>query len=194
MTFELSRRPLRAGAAFDPLGHETPEADLRALQGLLSGLGGGGYEPLTAVEVGSYVGGTALAMAAVDEVTVHCVDHFLGNPSDRVGELVEYHGTEKVFRTFCRNAGGLLFRRVFPHRGASRLYAQVWTLPADLVFIDADHDYPAVKSDIELWRRHVRPGGVLCGHDYGIFPGVTRAADELGIDGVCGLSVWFKRL
>jgi predicted O-methyltransferase YrrM len=35
----------------------------------------------------------------------------------------------------------------------------------DLLFIDADHSYDAVRSDIEAWRRKVRPGGILCGHD-----------------------------
>jgi glycosyltransferase involved in cell wall biosynthesis len=53
----------------------------------------------------------------------------------------------------------------------------------DFVFIDADHSYEGVKSDIEAWASKVRPGGLLCGHDYGMetwFPnwGVTRAVNE----------------
>lgn len=35
----------------------------------------------------------------------------------------------------------------------------------DLVFVDADHSYEAVKADIAAWRSKVRPGGILCGHD-----------------------------
>lgn len=54
----------------------------------------------------------------------------------------------------------------------------------DFVFIDGDHTYEAVVADIEAWLPKVRPGGLLCGHDY--FPahttergyGVVQAVDE----------------
>jgi hypothetical protein len=36
----------------------------------------------------------------------------------------------------------------------------------DLVYIDACHDYPAVRDDIAAWLPKVRPGGVLAGHDW----------------------------
>lgn len=36
----------------------------------------------------------------------------------------------------------------------------------DFVYIDADHAYDGVVADIESWRHKVRPGGMLCGHDY----------------------------
>lgn len=47
---------------------------------------------------------------------------------------------------------------------------------ADLVFIDAGHDYPNALADIQLWWPKVRVGGFLTGHDYQHkFPGVMRA-------------------
>lgn len=47
------------------------------------------------------------------------------------------------------------------------------------VFIDGDHDYGPARADIEAWWPKVRPGGYLCGHDYGTtFPGVDRAVTE----------------
>ncbi len=52
----------------------------------------------------------------------------------------------------------------------------------DFVFIDADHSYEGCAADIAAWAPQIRPGGLLCGHDYQNpgFPqfGVTRAVDE----------------
>jgi len=53
----------------------------------------------------------------------------------------------------------------------------------DFVFIDGDHTYGGVCEDIAMWKPKVRPGGVLCGHDYGNprCPDVERAVnDSLG--------------
>lgn len=49
----------------------------------------------------------------------------------------------------------------------------------DLVFIDADHSYRAVRDDIAAWLPKVTHGGILAGHDYNYeWPGVIRAVDE----------------
>jgi hypothetical protein len=59
----------------------------------------------------------------------------------------------------------------------------------DFVFLDADHSYTGVRTDITVWWPKIRPGGWLCGHDYGgwtyVGPerekryfGVKHAADE----------------
>lgn len=52
----------------------------------------------------------------------------------------------------------------------------------DFAFVDADHSYEAVLRDIKVWRTNVKPGGLLCGHDYGMWEdrgfGVRRAVDE----------------
>ncbi|CAE7710441.1 unnamed protein product, partial [Symbiodinium sp. CCMP2456] len=37
---------------------------------------------------------------------------------------------------------------------------------ADIVFIDAAHDYKSVQEDLRHWASKVRPGGILAGHDY----------------------------
>jgi predicted O-methyltransferase YrrM len=47
------------------------------------------------------------------------------------------------------------------------------------VFIDADHSYEAVKSDIENYWTKLKTGGILAGHDYWEHdPGVIQAVDE----------------
>jgi SAM-dependent methyltransferase len=60
----------------------------------------------------------------------------------------------------------------------------------DWVYIDGDHTYEAVKSDLQTYLRVVKPGGVLAGDDYGQAGwwgnGVTRAVDEFAASGRCG--------
>jgi len=52
----------------------------------------------------------------------------------------------------------------------------------DLLFIDGDHSYKGVKSDIKLWLPKVKIGGFVLFHDYGgIHPGVKKAVDETGL-------------
>ena len=79
----------------------------------------------------------------------------------------------------------------------------------DLLWIDADHRYHAIKRDIELWMPKVKKGGILCGHDYdnqvfeeqhieddyvkGIHHGVTKAVNEkFGVPEVVEGSWWVR--
>lgn len=62
----------------------------------------------------------------------------------------------------------------------------------DMVFIDADHSYEAVSRDIQAWLPIVNDGGIISGHDYGVYPGVAKAVNEiLGKPKVLPGSVWY---
>lgn len=68
------------------------------------------------------------------------------------------------------------------HMTSAEAASIVWNGTLDFVFIDADHSYEGCSQDIELWTPKLKPGGLLCGHDYNHerkeFHGVTRAVDE----------------
>jgi predicted O-methyltransferase YrrM len=40
-----------------------------------------------------------------------------------------------------------------------------WKLPLDLVFIDGDHSYSGVKSDIKKYHKYVKDNGYIVFHD-----------------------------
>jgi len=65
-------------------------------------------------------------------------------------------------------------------RSTSKRAVDLISEPLDMIFIDADHSYEAVKEDIGLWWDKVKVGGIISGHDYGHsdHPGVKRAVDE----------------
>lgn len=48
-----------------------------------------------------------------------------------------------------------------------------------MVFIDANHEYDGITSDLMAWDRKVHPGGIFAGHDCAQHcPGVQRAVEE----------------
>ena len=144
--------------------------------------------------MGTWAGETALLLAGCG-YQVFAIDHWLGNRGDRLGQIAQRQGHAQGLQTFCRNMGELLYTQVFPVCGDSITYASVWpsSKPIDFLYIDASHDYEGVKQDIENWSPHVRPGGIIAGHDYDFFPGVTQAVIETGRFQRAGKWVWWRR-
>ena len=65
----------------------------------------------------------------------------------------------------------------------------------DMIFIDADHVYDAVRGDIVRWLPKTKK--LICGHDYD-YPnpdfGVKQAVDEIFQDAEIIDTIWFKKL
>ena len=47
----------------------------------------------------------------------------------------------------------------------------------DFVYIDADHSYSAVVTDINAWKSKIKKGGYIAGHD-SYMPEVLRAVND----------------
>ncbi len=123
----------------------------------------------TVIEIGCANGRSTRALGDHCQGMVYAVDSW-----------ANAQGPER-FEQFQRNLSDLIAAgRVWPVRLSSLAAAGASDVLADLVFIDACHSYEAVLSDIRAWSPHVRPGGVLSGHDYWPTsqPGVKRAVDE----------------
>lgn len=165
--------------------HQTPPEDIAALQELVK-------EVLVVkdkcrvLEVGTWLGNTAIAMADAG-AEVHCVDTWKGTPSDGMGILAAAAvcasggSPDAVYDEFLKRIGDRYQKSITPYRMESLVAAKACRWPKfDLIFLDADHAYEAVKADIEAWLPHLAEDGIICGHDYGItdFPGVVKAVDE----------------
>ncbi|MGF1472416.1 MAG: sulfotransferase domain-containing protein [Rubrobacteraceae bacterium] len=74
--------------------------------------------------------------------------------------------------------GNVVLHRLSSDR-ASSLFADD---SLDWLYLDANHLYEFVKRDLELYYPKIKPGGYLCGDDYGVkgwwHGGVTKAVDE----------------
>jgi len=120
------------------------------------------------VEIGSWLGHTAIAMAKSAGVSggrVFCVDHWRGsrNGTGRVDDPLD------LYLRFWGNvqAAGLAYCIVPIFERSETAYPLFAQRPIDLLFIDGDHAYDAVYADLKNWTPLVRAGGVVCGDDYG---------------------------
>lgn len=74
--------------------------------------------------------------------------------------------------------------RVIQVWGDSAIVGKHWPVKYDMLLIDGDHRYEAVRKDIELWLPHAKKGAIISLHDYASKSkkpkaGVRQAVDEL---------------
>jgi len=68
----------------------------------------------------------------------------------------------------------------------------------DIIFVDGDHAYGSVKSDVEMCYRLLKPGGVMAMHDYFSIEDTKRAIDEFAqrnnitLSGLADIA-WFRK-
>jgi predicted O-methyltransferase YrrM len=125
-----------------------------------------------AVELGSYLGASACALAegGQNRIKLFCVDTWL---NDAMSE-----GSRNTYELFKENV--IRYRNVItPIRGRSVEVGSQFRKPIDLLFVDADHSYEAVMADLAAWLPLLRPGGSLILHDSGWADGVQRAIREI---------------
>lgn len=131
------------------------------------------------VELGCWKGRSTVALAQHGALVI-AVDTFQGVPNDPRINAKWYSDAANVFAEFIDNVSHL---KVSALQGTTldqvQFIRDAYT-PIDMVFIDADHRYEAVKADILAYRPLLEHNGLLCGHDYHAdCPGVMRAVDEL---------------
>ena len=135
------------------------------------------------VEVGSYLGASACYFGTQikrmnKKVTLLCVDTW---PSTYIHPDAQKTEIEAPFETFYANVrqSGLT-KIIVPIRAESLWAAKFVSDDLSGVFIDGNHEYESVKSDLNAWFPKTKRGyGFFAGHDYSIsWPGVIKAVDE----------------
>lgn len=183
------------------VGHQTPMHELDVLTRIAQA--SGAKRPLRCLEVGSWVGESAIALAegCPHGSTIYCVDTWQGSPSDWTGYIAQQYDPWEWFQ---KNVGDMLGHTIKPCRGKSVDVAQSFggeSQELDLIFIDGSHEAIDVADDIDAWFRHLSASGVMIGHDYcQQFPGVVEAVDawfdQFGLQPelIAGTSFWMARM
>lgn len=143
------------------------------------------------VEVGTFLGGSAEVMLDASDTHMICVDTFRGCESltDKVQkEVMLCYATGRLDR---------FGSRVTVIVGESVPVAQTMKPGiADMVFIDAAHDYDNVMADIAAWLPVAR--GAISGHDFdrehpGVIDAVTESFTEITLFDKEGSTIWLAR-
>jgi predicted O-methyltransferase YrrM len=119
-------------------------------------------------EIGSWLGTGSTqpllrAVSSVPDARLLCIDTWAGSFGvRRHSDIVAHYDALATFRHNTAAAADRMDILVAASQRAATLFADA---TFDLVFIDADHRYAAIKADISAWRSKVRAGGILCGHD-----------------------------
>jgi predicted O-methyltransferase YrrM len=129
------------------------------------------------LEIGSYLGASASCFAAAIKNgsgtgKVFCVDTWHNETMP--------DGIRDTFGEFTRNMASY-DKFIVPVRGfstqvISTVMAQ--TDRVDLLFIDGDHSYEAVKADWEAYKPLLKPHSIVVFHDWGWAEGVQRVIRE----------------
>jgi predicted O-methyltransferase YrrM len=112
-------------------------------------------------ELGVYEGATSAVLARAMKVdgTLYLVDPFLAEL--RIEQWLGRSLSRSIARRSVRGASvRLLFIEALSIPAADQVEAAL-----DLVFVDADHSYSAVRADFETWRSKLAPDGRIAFHD-----------------------------
>lgn len=151
------------------------------------------FDNCTFVEVGSWLGKSAVYMGekikeSNKQIKLICVDTWEGSDEEfHKNYIKDIGGVNKLLALFIDNITNAKVDDVVTYLRASSLEAartaKYVATKLNFVFIDADHHYESVKSDILAWLPNVRCGGILAGHDYDVnnpaSEGVIRAVKEI---------------
>jgi len=156
------------------------------------------------VEVGAFYGKSTAYMAVEiinsgKNIKFDVVDTWRGSPEHQVGawdyqEAMVNDTAFDIFKNNLKPAEGSYNPIKMSSLEAANLYPDN---SLDMVFIDADHSYEAVKADINAWYPKVKVGGYLCGHDFILGnpeDTVNKAVTEIfGDDIEVSIVTWIKK-
>lgn len=155
----------------------------------------------TIIEIGSWHGKSSRAIGdnLIDGGILYCVDTWAGS----VVEQDTNHSSAKLkegdhaFYEFLQNNFDLIQAgKIIPIRMTSKNAAALFKekgIFADLIFIDASHEYKDVCEDIDAWKDVLKEDGLFSGHDFHAWVGVDQAVSDklVSFNVGIGTTIWF---
>lgn len=124
-----------------------------------------------ALEIGSYLGASSLILAKglPPNSKLYCVDTW--------GNHAMSEGQWETYERFIQNTKAVK-EKISPIRAWSLEAAKKFDKKIDLLFLDGDHSYKGIKSDVDAWLPKLNSGGIVVVHDIGWADGVKKVVKE----------------
>jgi hypothetical protein len=143
------------------------------------------------VEIGTYVGQTAVFMAKVLQLLGQRIPILSIDPFERV--QADPLNPQGIYAAYLENIrSNNLDDMCMPLVAFSQDAAPVVPANIGVLVVDGAHHYPVVRKDLELYAPKVLPNGFIFVDDYGpAYPDVIRAVDEY-FDSGCPFTILHK--
>jgi predicted O-methyltransferase YrrM len=166
-------------------------------------------QPSTILEVGSWMGSSAIAWARASSeykpnAVIYCVDTWLGSVEHYLSSCGDNWNIEKLslsnygptfFDDFLRNVWESGYQnRIIPFRADSSSALPFFIkqgLAFDVVYVDGAHDFHSVFRDISEALQLISANGLVCGDDFG-WGSVKTALRQVAICHSIPISVYTK--
>lgn len=162
--------------------------------------------PETIIEVGSYIGYSAVKMAdyckeeGLTDTSIICVDPWLdvSNPIDFNNRINGYPALYYKFLYNVKHHGHSDMVIPFPMPALTAYrYLAAANVKADLIYIDGSHEYDDVYLDVSRYITLLNQGGIIFGDDWtweGVEKGVLDVCRDSNIQNlqlIPNTSVWY---
>jgi predicted O-methyltransferase YrrM len=133
---------------------------------------------LNIIEIGSYAGESSEIFANIfPKSKINCIDKWESydwKPDGSTPDIIHLDAAEKIFDNIC-----LKYTNIIKNKISSIEYAPfVLDNSIDFIYIDGDHKYNGVKTDLLNYIPKIKKRGIIAGHDY-CWEGVNRAITEI---------------
>jgi predicted O-methyltransferase YrrM len=149
------------------------------------------------IELGSLFGKSSVHWAknASDSVKVYCVDPW--KRENWIKPLEQKFNTTFSIDTFWKNIGDS--SNVIALQAYSPQDFLDWNIPVDIYFDDSVHTNPIFRENLYFWLERMKPGSIMCGHDYSpdfpdIVAEVNKLADKFSVTVEIVDKIWIIRL
>lgn len=167
--------------------------EIRHLEELVNSIVKPGFR---ALEIGSWRGMSAVAIATIlknyPNTKLICVDTWEMYQGTDASRMWVREGRPDRCRDFIQNMEALeLTLCIEMLKGRSERIIPTLDTQFDFAFIDGNHDFSFVQTDVLNTWPLMKEGGIMCGHDYSRkHPDVIKVIDRLFLDRHVTGSIW----
>lgn len=173
-----------------------PKLNSKPIGGLINIIENYPKENPVVAEIGTYVGATTIVAASLVKKLggkYFAIDWFHGSDNTTGPHKDNTLNGENVKDVFKQNIELAKVDDIISIFDMTSLEAAnvIPDASLDICFIDADHRYESIKADILAYLPKMKPGGIICGHDFEKFGGMvfdSLTEEELKHDFVSRLS------